>query len=94
MVLVAVLLLPLLATLLMVTDRLEDRLLAPVPQRRRHASQRRHLRLIRGGRANADSAAEPGSEPGTAPEPREAGAGVHAVPDAPAEHDAPRHRAA
>ncbi|MEU0114126.1 hypothetical protein ABZ137_10425 [Streptomyces bobili] len=48
---VAVLLLPMLSVLLMVMDRVEDRLLtptAPERARRRHAGRRRHLRLVRG----------------------------------------------
>ncbi len=48
---VAVLLLPMLSILLMVMDRVEDRVLAPAaPERarRRHAGRRRHLRLVRG----------------------------------------------
>ncbi|MGX1273899.1 hypothetical protein [Streptomyces phaeoluteigriseus] len=64
---VAVLLLPLLSVLLVVMDRVEDRLLspaAPARARRRHAGRRRHLRLVRGTsgsrEADADEArAEP-----------------------------------
>ncbi|MET7454088.1 hypothetical protein ABZT03_19825 [Streptomyces sp. NPDC005574] len=80
MVVVAVLLLPLLAALLMVTDRLEERLLAPVSERRRHAVRKRHLRLIRGGRADA----------GSGPERREADTAGGTSKD----HGVPRHRAA
>lgn len=46
---VAVLLLPLLSVLLAVMDRVEERLLTPARDKRRHAARRRHLRLIRGG---------------------------------------------
>ncbi|WP_314220081.1 hypothetical protein [Streptomyces zaehneri] len=45
---VAVLLLPLLSVLMAVMDRVEERLLAPVRDKRRHARRRRHLRLVRG----------------------------------------------
>ncbi|MFG3028186.1 hypothetical protein ACGFZJ_06495 [Streptomyces sp. NPDC048253] len=45
---VAVLLLPLLSVLMAVMDRVEERLLAPVRDKRRHAGRRRHLRLVRG----------------------------------------------
>lgn len=51
MVWVAVLLLPLLSVLLLVMDRVEDRLFTAGPARHRHAARRRHLRLVRGGRA-------------------------------------------
>ncbi|MFD9318590.1 hypothetical protein ACFWDQ_12960 [Streptomyces sp. NPDC060053] len=50
---VAVLLLPLLSVLLTVMDRVEERLLAPVRAKRRHAGHRRHLRLVRGASAAA-----------------------------------------
>ncbi|GGS06914.1 hypothetical protein GCM10010269_52300 [Streptomyces humidus] len=50
---VAVLLLPLLSVLLAFMDRVEERLLAPVSARRRHAGRRRHLRLIPGGATGA-----------------------------------------
>ncbi|MFF4490745.1 hypothetical protein ACFY0F_30465 [Streptomyces sp. NPDC001544] len=50
MIIVAVLLLPLLATLLVVMDRVEERLLTSEPARPRHAGRRRHLRLVRGER--------------------------------------------
>ncbi|MGW2638089.1 hypothetical protein [Streptomyces sp. NPDC001348] len=50
MIIVAVLLLPLLATLLVVMDRVEERLLTSAPDRHRHAGRRRHLRLVRGDR--------------------------------------------
>ncbi|MFF4400991.1 hypothetical protein [Streptomyces sp. NPDC001480] len=49
-VIVAVLLLPLLAALLVVMDRVEERLLTSAPDRPRHAGRRRHLRLVRGDR--------------------------------------------
>ncbi|POX54508.1 hypothetical protein C3489_13680 [Streptomyces sp. Ru71] len=62
MVWVAVLLLPLLSLLLLVLDRVEDRLFTPVPSRHRHAGHRRHLRLIR-GRAGSSSPAEPTASP-------------------------------
>jgi hypothetical protein len=50
---VAVLLLPLLSVLLAVMDRVEDRLFAPARARRRHAGQRRHLRLVGGTSSGA-----------------------------------------
>lgn len=50
MIIVAVLLLPLLATLLVLMDRVEERLLTSEPARHRHAGRRRHLRLVRGDR--------------------------------------------
>ncbi|MEV5486867.1 hypothetical protein AB0L47_02405 [Streptomyces bobili] len=61
---VAVLLLPTLSVLLMVMDRVEDRLLAPAapaaPERarRRHAGRRRQLRLVRG----TSGSPEPGAD--------------------------------
>ncbi|MDX3573859.1 hypothetical protein [Streptomyces sp. ID05-47C] len=58
---VAVLLLPMLSVLLMVMDRVEDRLLAPAaPERarRRHAGRRRQLRLVRG----TSGSPEPGAD--------------------------------
>ncbi|MDX3114860.1 hypothetical protein [Streptomyces scabiei] len=61
---VAVLLLPLVSVLLAFMDRVEQRLLAPVAAKRRHAGRRRHLRLIPGGatdsRADAAAAAAGG----------------------------------
>ncbi|USQ84927.1 hypothetical protein NFX46_14675 [Streptomyces phaeoluteigriseus] len=57
---VAVLLLPMLSALLVVMDRVEDRLLArdsPArARRRRHAGRRRHLRLVRGTGTSAKPA--------------------------------------
>ncbi|MEV0981451.1 hypothetical protein [Streptomyces sp. NPDC049915] len=53
MVWVAVLLLPLLSVLLLIMDRMEDRLFTALPVRHRHAARRRHLRLVRGGRAGS-----------------------------------------
>ncbi|MFD9389225.1 hypothetical protein ACFWBB_00345 [Streptomyces sp. NPDC060000] len=44
---IAVLLLPLLSVLLTVMDRVEERLLAPAEDKRRHAARGRHLRLVR-----------------------------------------------
>ncbi|MFF9408477.1 hypothetical protein ACF1B0_23585 [Streptomyces anandii] len=44
---------PLVSVLLLVMDRIEDRMLDPAPLRARHAGQRRHLRLIPGGRLDA-----------------------------------------
>ncbi|MEU7057951.1 hypothetical protein [Streptomyces sp. NPDC046197] len=75
MVFVAVLLLPLLSILLLVMDRIEDRVLDPAPPRRRHVRHRRHLRLIAGGRRSTGIekvpvVAETGE--GTAEEPRRA----------------------
>ncbi|WP_069773110.1 hypothetical protein [Streptomyces sp. LUP30] len=49
---IAVLLLPLVSVLLAFMDRVEERLLAPVAAKRRHAGRRRHLRLIPGGAAD------------------------------------------
>ncbi|MEV5434211.1 hypothetical protein [Streptomyces sp. NPDC052701] len=60
MVWVAVLLLPLLSVLLLVMDRVEERLFEPAPARRRHAARKRHLRLIRGG--SARERAVPGAD--------------------------------
>ncbi|MFF1547549.1 hypothetical protein [Streptomyces sp. NPDC058291] len=57
---IAVLLLPLLSVLLAFMDRMEERLLAPVPAKRRHAGRRRHLRLIPGGAADAKAGTAPG----------------------------------
>ncbi|MEU8572877.1 hypothetical protein [Streptomyces asoensis] len=58
---VAVLLLPLLSVLLVVMDRVEERLLAPRSDKRRHAATGRHLRLVRhtGPAPVADEAARP-----------------------------------
>ncbi|MFF9127026.1 hypothetical protein ACF09J_27730 [Streptomyces sp. NPDC014889] len=50
MVFVAVLLLPLVSVLLVVMDRVEQRMLDPAPARGRHAGRRGHLRLLAGGR--------------------------------------------
>ncbi|MFF4764221.1 hypothetical protein [Streptomyces sp. NPDC001292] len=50
MVFVAVLLLPLVSVLLVVMDRVEERMLDPAPARGRHAGRRGHLRLLPGGR--------------------------------------------
>ncbi|MFE9172280.1 hypothetical protein ACFYNZ_22855 [Streptomyces kebangsaanensis] len=75
MIVVAVLLLPLLSVLLVVMDRVEDRVLAPAPARGRHAGRRRHLRLVPGGRRGTGAEAGPAaSEPGEGPagEPRRA----------------------
>ncbi|MFD9003586.1 hypothetical protein ACFV0T_21855 [Streptomyces sp. NPDC059582] len=66
MVLIAVLLLPLLSVLLVVMDRVEDRLYDPVPSRRRHVVGRRRLRLVRGGRRDAVAAPVPEAAPATA----------------------------
>ncbi|MFD5269630.1 hypothetical protein [Streptomyces sp. NPDC058335] len=64
---VAVLLLPMLSVLLVVMDRVEDRLLspaAPARARRRHAGRRRHLRLVRGTSEGPEPEAdEAGAEP-------------------------------
>ncbi|GAA2895266.1 hypothetical protein GCM10010524_29330 [Streptomyces mexicanus] len=45
MVLVAVLLLPLVAVLLLVMDQVEQRVCAPAPRRSRHAARRTRTRL-------------------------------------------------
>ncbi|MEU3841396.1 hypothetical protein AB0E88_15360 [Streptomyces sp. NPDC028635] len=66
MVWVAVLLLPLLSVLLLIMDRMEDRLFTALPARHRHAARRRHLRLVRGGRASHSRKAAAGA---TSPEP-------------------------
>ena len=63
---IAVLLLPLVSVLLVFMDRVEERLLAPVAAKRRHAGRRRHLRLIPGGAADTGAA-------------RATGAGAHAA---------------
>ncbi|WP_333735669.1 hypothetical protein [Streptomyces sp. IBSBF 2806] len=63
---IAVLLLPLVSVLLAFMDRVEERLLAPVAAKRRHAGRRRHLRLIPGGAAGTGAA-------------RATGAGAHAA---------------
>ncbi|MFF9275918.1 hypothetical protein [Streptomyces griseosporeus] len=55
---VAVSLLPLISLLLLVADRLEERLLAPGSRRHRHAARRRHLRLVGGGRRQASDKTE------------------------------------
>ncbi|MFF8595119.1 hypothetical protein ACF061_27445 [Streptomyces sp. NPDC015220] len=57
MVFVAVLLLPLVSVLLMVMDRVEQRVFRSAAERGRHAGHRRHLRLIPGGRR--DTGTEP-----------------------------------
>ncbi|MEU9669271.1 hypothetical protein AB0E25_27490 [Streptomyces bobili] len=87
---VAVLLLPMLSVLLMVMDRVEDRLLAPAaPERarRRHAGRRRHLRLVRGTSGSPgpdadepDAGTSGADEPGTGkPGVGKAGAGESGV---------------
>nr|BFD86502.1 hypothetical protein StreXyl84_59030 [Streptomyces sp. Xyl84] len=58
MVVVAVLLLPLVGVLLLVMDRIEDRMSGAAPARGRPARHRGHLRLIPGGRREAR---DPGS---------------------------------
>ncbi|MFF9623517.1 hypothetical protein [Streptomyces griseosporeus] len=55
---VALSLLPLMSLLLLVADRLEERLLAPASRRHRHAARRRHLRLVGGGRRRTPDNAE------------------------------------
>ncbi|MFI6035027.1 hypothetical protein ACIBBD_12845 [Streptomyces sp. NPDC051315] len=61
---VAVMLLPLLSVLLVVMDRVEDRLLTPAPAKPRHAARKRHLRLIRGGTGSGEPVTDDGlSEP-------------------------------
>ncbi|MFI2645466.1 hypothetical protein [Streptomyces sp. NPDC018610] len=50
---VAVLLLPLVSVLLLVMDRIEERVFEPAQERGRHAGRRRHLRLVPGGRRAA-----------------------------------------
>ncbi|WP_112468853.1 hypothetical protein [Streptomyces triticisoli] len=75
MIFVAVLLLPLLSVLLLVVDRLEDRLFAPAPVRGRHAGHRRHLRLLPGGRRGTgadEGAIASGPGEGPAEDPRRA----------------------
>ncbi|WP_426567650.1 hypothetical protein [Streptomyces canus] len=61
---VAVLLLPLLSVLLVVMDRVEDRLYTPAPAKPRHAARKRHLRLVRGAAESGEPATNDGrSEP-------------------------------
>ncbi|MFF4835885.1 hypothetical protein [Streptomyces sp. NPDC001315] len=72
MLLVAVLLLPLLSVLLIVMDRVEDRLLDPTPSKRRHAAGRRPLRLVRGGHRDAAPGPAPEADTETPPAPRAA----------------------
>ncbi|CAM5596989.1 Secreted protein OS=Streptomyces aurantiogriseus OX=66870 GN=GCM10010251_29100 PE=4 SV=1 [Streptomyces aurantiogriseus] len=61
---VAILLLPILSVLLVVMDRVEDRLSAPAPAGPRHAAHKRHLRLVRGTAESGEPAADKGrSEP-------------------------------
>jgi hypothetical protein len=61
---VAVLLLPILSALLVVMDRVEDRLFAPAPAKPRHAARKRHLRLVRGTAESGEPATDDGrSEP-------------------------------
>ncbi|GAB2716088.1 hypothetical protein [Streptomyces bullii] len=68
MVWIAVLLLPFLSVLLLIVDRIEDRLFEAAPEKGRHAAPKRHLRLIRGegppgGETDREgSAAEPGED--------------------------------
>ncbi|MFI8193612.1 hypothetical protein ACIF8T_33370 [Streptomyces sp. NPDC085946] len=62
MVWVAVLLLPFLSVMLLVADRVEERLFEPAPARRRHAAGKRHLRLIRGGAGRERTAAASAAE--------------------------------
>ncbi|MFK0168939.1 hypothetical protein ACIQU5_09055 [Streptomyces sp. NPDC090306] len=52
-VVVAVSLLPFLVLMLLVMDRIEDRMLHPVETPRRYGPRRPHLRLIPGGRRTA-----------------------------------------
>jgi hypothetical protein len=57
-------LLPLMSVLLVVMDRVEDRLFAPAPDRPRHAARKRHLRLVRGTAERGEPAMDDGrSEP-------------------------------
>ncbi|MFI5822126.1 hypothetical protein ACIA8I_23960 [Streptomyces rishiriensis] len=69
---VAVLLLPLMSVLLAFMDRVEQRLLAPVAVKRRHAGRRRHLRLIPGGATQTGAAVATGTATGAADEVRAA----------------------
>ncbi|MEH0467841.1 hypothetical protein QA943_03130 [Streptomyces sp. B21-097] len=69
---VAVLLLPLVSVLLAFMDRVEQRLLAPVAAKRRHAGRRRHLRLIPGGATDSRAAAAGGVAAGPADDARAA----------------------
>ncbi|MGW1725676.1 hypothetical protein ACWCQK_22405 [Streptomyces sp. NPDC002306] len=72
MVLIAVLLLPLLSVLLVVMDRVEDRLYRPAPSRPRHAVGRRRPRLLRGARRAAAAVPVPEAAAETAAAPRAA----------------------
>lgn len=58
---VAVLLLPTLSVLLVVLDRVEDRVLSPARPRRRHAGRRRHLHLVRDTPRSTGTAARKGA---------------------------------
>ncbi|MET7382690.1 hypothetical protein ABZT08_28445 [Streptomyces sp. NPDC005526] len=69
LVCIACLLLPFLSVLLLVMDRIEERVFTPAPVRRRHAAHRRHLRLIPGGRGSdgaGEAPAATGADDGSA----------------------------
>ncbi|MEU5092446.1 hypothetical protein [Streptomyces sp. NPDC021356] len=61
--LVAVLLLPLMGGLLLVMDRIEDRMSGAAAARDRPTRHRRHLRLIPGGRRDGARQPGPAAEP-------------------------------
>ncbi|MGV9556916.1 hypothetical protein [Streptomyces sp. NPDC003401] len=61
---VAVLLLPALSVLLVVMDRVEDRMPARARPGRRHAGRRRHLHLVRGASRGPGPAAHKGARKG------------------------------
>ncbi|MCF4136138.1 hypothetical protein L1856_03400 [Streptomyces sp. Tue 6430] len=62
---IAVLLLPSLSALLVVLDRVEDRVLAPARSRRRHAGRRRHLHLVRDASRSTGTTARKGAHKAT-----------------------------
>ncbi|MEV5439985.1 hypothetical protein AB0K80_28865 [Streptomyces sp. NPDC052682] len=72
MIYVAVLLLPFLSVLLLLVDRIEDRLFEPVAAKGRHAARKRHLRLLPGGRQDEEPARGRAAVEGDAPRERAA----------------------
>ncbi|MET9148837.1 hypothetical protein [Streptomyces sp. NPDC004042] len=79
---IAVLLLPFVGALLLIMDRIEDRLSAPAPARGRPARHRGHLRLVPGGRHTAVTGAARDERDATEPAPgRDAEGGAGADPE-------------